>query len=224
MDYHQLNTYYLQQCCNTLHRCTHLHGILNITVHQPPGYKIEMSLTYNKNTHTHTLIKHPQELLQQSLKINTTCTTAMSKKFKIMLSLKKRKKKEKKSLQMQVLWHTMRERGRLSLKPPAVLMCPRLRGQMNMGRLFVIIGYMENEVCLKSSSKHTHTKKSNSPIGSLSVQVSRLAGVAMSVVYLVRRQMDSGNKPSTRCPSRCTLWQFPSALFLQLKTSTSNFL
>lgn len=53
LDYHQLNTYYLQQCCNTLHNFTHLHGILNITVHQPPGYKIEMSLTYNKNTHTH---------------------------------------------------------------------------------------------------------------------------------------------------------------------------
>lgn len=54
--------------------------------------------------------------------------------------------------------------------------------------------------------------QSDSPIGSLSVQVSRSAGVAMSVVYPVRRQMDSGDKSSTRCPSRCMLRLFPSVL------------
>ena len=41
--------------------------------------------------------------------------------------------KKKKSLQMQVLWHTMKERGKAFTKPPAVPMCPRSRGQMNRG-------------------------------------------------------------------------------------------
>lgn len=34
---------------------------------------------------------------------------------------------------MQVLWHTMKERGKAFTKPPAVPMCPRSRGQMNRG-------------------------------------------------------------------------------------------
>lgn len=80
--------------------------------------------------------------------------------------------------------------GRLSLKPPAVPKCPRSRGRMNKRRLFVSLATKEKKNEIK---QQTH-RKSDSPIGSLSVQVSRSAGVAMSVVYPVRRQMDSDDK------------------------------
>lgn len=130
---------------------------------------------------------------------------------------------------MQVLWHTMNERGRLSLKPPAVLMCLRSRGQKNRGDYlyhWLQEKKKEKKMSVKSSSKHTNrhrywfSKCSGIPVS---------AGVAMSVVYLVRRQMDSGNKWSTRCPSRCMLCHLPSVLFLQLwdatqtSSATNNF-
>lgn len=73
-------------------------------------------------------------------------------------------------------------------KPPAVLMCPRLRGQ----KTEEIICITSNEtgkkqkglkdVCWNQAAKN---EQSDSPIGSLSVQVSCLAGVVMSAVYLV---------------------------------------
>lgn len=85
LDYHQLNTCCHQQCCNTLHRCTHLHGILNITVHQPPGYKIEMSLTYNKNTHAHS-DKTSTRIIATISKNKHNMYYSHVKKFKIMLS------------------------------------------------------------------------------------------------------------------------------------------
>lgn len=203
VDHRQLNTYHLRQCCNTLHRCNHLNKILNITVHQPPGYKTEMSLTYNKNTHAHAhaLIKHQQELLQQSLKINT-CTTAMSKSSRWCW--------KKKSLQMQVLWHTMKERGRLSLNHQQ-FWCAHVREDKG-DSLFLATRNWN----LLNQAANT---QSDSPIGSLSVRVSCLAGMAVSVVNLVRRQMDSDDKPSAMCPSRCMLWHFPSAPF---KTSVNQ--
>lgn len=47
------------------------------------------------------------------------------------------------------------ERGRLSLKPPAVLMCPRSRGRMNKrGEIICIIGY-EKRNLLNQAAKHT---------------------------------------------------------------------
>lgn len=119
--------------------------------------------------------------------------------------------------------------GKAFTKPPAVLMCPRSRGQR---KLFVSLATRKNQKtpkwCLLNRAAN---KQSDSPIGSLSVQVSRLAGVVLSAVYLVRRQMDSDNKSATRCPSRCMLSHFPSVLFLQLwdaprnlKRNTSNYL
>lgn len=120
---------------------------------------------------------------------------------------------------MQVLWHTVRERGRLSLKPPAVLMCPRSRGQMNRGDY--LYHWLQEKRCLLNQAAK-QKKQSNSPISSLCVQVSHSAGMAMSMVYWVRRQMDSDDKSATRCPSRCMLRHFPSVLFLHLWDATPN--
>jgi len=115
--------------------------------------------------------------------------------------------------------------GKAFTTPPVELMYSR--GQMNRG-VICIIGYKKK----KNMFNQAANTQIDIPIGSLRVQVSRSAGVAMSVVcvcvcvcvcvYLARRQMDSGNKWSTRCPSRCTLWHFPSALFSQTHVSSPN--
>lgn len=101
-----------------------------------------MSLTYNKNTHAHAhaLIKHQQELLQQSLEINT-CTTAMSKSSRWCW-------KKITSNASTMAYHE--GEGKAFTKSPAVLMRPRSRGQ----RRFIIISYKKLK-SIKSSSKHT---------------------------------------------------------------------
>lgn len=83
--------------------------------------------------------------------------------------------------------YTMKVRGGFT-KPPAVLMCPRLRGQKTE-EIVCITGYETGkkqkglkDVCWNWAAKN---EQSDSPIGSLSVQVSCLAGVVMSAVYLV---------------------------------------
>lgn len=102
--------------------------------------------------------------------------------------------------------YTMKVRGGLT-KPPAVLMCPRLRGQKTE-EIVCITDYETGkkqkglkDVCWNRAAKN---EQSNSPIGSLSVQLSCLAGVVMSAVYLVcfRRQMDQWrtNRPQGALP------------------------
>lgn len=95
--------------------------------------------------------------------------------------------------------------GKAFTKTTSSLMCPRSRGQMNRGDLFVSLATRKMKF-VKSSSKLT---KRQPYCFSMCSGIPSVCG--LSVVYLVRRQMDSGNKPSTRCPSRCTLWHFPSA-------------
>lgn len=132
---------------------------------------------------------------------------------------------------MQVLWHTMKERGRLSLNHQR-FWCAHV--QEDRGNY--LYHWLQEKKQKKPQKNQcllnrAANKQSDSPIGSLSVQVSRLAGVVLSAVYLVWRQMDSDNKSATRCPSRCMLSHFPSVLFLQLwdapqnlKRNTSNYL
>lgn len=76
--------------------------------------------------------------------------------------------------------------GKAFTKQPAVLMmCSRSRGQMNRrDYLFVSLATRKKQKCLWNQAANT---QSNSPIGSLSVQVSHSAGVAMSAVYLVSK-------------------------------------
>lgn len=76
--------------------------------------------------------------------------------------------------------------GKAFTKPPAVLMCPRSRGQMNRGDY--LYQWLQEKKKKKKKQRllnQAANTQSDSPIGSLSVQVSRSAGVAMSVVYLV---------------------------------------
>lgn len=95
----------------------------------------------------------------------------------------------------------MKEEGKAFTKTTSSSDVPMFKKTNKQRRFFFfIIGYKKMKF-VKSSSKHTKRQ----PYWFSKCSVAHLAGVAMSVVYLVRRQMDSGNKSSTRCPSRCML-------------------
>lgn len=106
--------------------------------------------------------------------------------------------------------------GKAFTKPPAVLMCPLHEDKLTE-EIICIVGYKEM-MFVKSSSKHTKrqpywfSKCSGIPFG----WRGDVCGVPGSKTNGQWQQMEL---VSTRCPSRCTLWHFPSVLFLFTCTS-----
>lgn len=133
---------------------------------------------------------------------------------------------------MQVLWHTMKERGKAFTKPPAVPMCPRSRGQMNRGDYLYHWLREEKEkkkMSVKSSSKHT--RRSDSPIDSLSVQVSRsgwrgdVCGVPgfEDKWTVTTKNRPQGALPGVRCGLSLLFRSCSSEMLPKPSSATNNF-